>query len=128
MTKRSVYVDHHTHDNQDSKRLTVVPGQSKYLFVYPFMKTREWFLLKKAARQGMMDEHTEVGRRFPSVKLNTSHSFGLDDQAARRLRLQNLNARRLLAHCRRQCCGQGRSSAQGLADLAMQDLQLLPAI
>ncbi len=78
--KRSVYVDHHTHGGQDDKRLTVVPGQAKYLFVYPFMKTREWFLLKKAARQGMMDEHTEVGRRFPSVKLNTSHSFGLDDQ------------------------------------------------
>lgn len=78
--KRSVYVDHHTQDNRDSQRLTIVPGQAKYLFVYPFMKTREWFLLKKAARQGMMDEHTEVGRRFPSVKLNTSHSFGLDDQ------------------------------------------------
>lgn len=80
MTKRSVYVDHHSHAGQEGKRLTVVPGKSKYIFVYPFLKTREWFLLKKAARQGMMDEHTEVGRRFPSVKLNTSHSFGLDDQ------------------------------------------------
>jgi chlorite dismutase len=80
MTKRSVYVDHHTHEGQEGKRLTVVPGKSKYIFVYPFLKTRDWFLLKKSARQGIMDEHTEVGRRFPSVKLNTSHSFGLDDQ------------------------------------------------
>lgn len=80
MTKRSVYVDHHAHAGQEGKRLTVVPGKSKYLFVYPFLKTREWFLLTKAARQGMMDEHIEVGHRFPSVKLNTSYSFGLDDQ------------------------------------------------
>jgi chlorite dismutase len=80
MTKRSIYVDHHTHDNQESKRLTIVPGKSKYIFVYPFLKTRGWFLLTKAARQGMMDEHIEVGHRFPSVKLNTTYSFGLDDQ------------------------------------------------
>ncbi len=80
MTKRSVYVDHHTHAGQEGKRLTVVPGKSKYIFVYPFLKTRGWFLLTKAARQGMMDEHIEVGHRFPSVKLNTSYSFGLDDQ------------------------------------------------
>src|SRR5438552_17505879 len=78
ITKRSVYVDHHTHENQESKRLTVVPGKAKYIFVYPFLKTREWFLLTKAARQGMMDEHIEVGHRFPSVKLNTTYSFGLD--------------------------------------------------
>lgn len=80
MTKRSVYVDHHSHTGQEGKRLTVVPGKGKYIFVYPFLKTREWFLLTKAARQGMMDEHIEVGHRFPSVKLNTSYSFGLDDQ------------------------------------------------
>ncbi|MDK2745684.1 MAG: chlorite dismutase family protein [Nitrospira sp.] len=80
MTKRSVYVDHHSHAGQEGKRLTVVPGKGKYIFVYPFLKTREWFLLTKAARQGMMDEHIEIGHRFPSVKLNTSYSFGLDDQ------------------------------------------------
>ncbi|HEY5627163.1 MAG TPA: chlorite dismutase family protein [Nitrospira sp.] len=80
MTKRSIYVDNHSHEGQESKRLTVVPGKGKYIFVYPFLKTREWFLLTKAARQGMMDEHIEVGHRFPSVKLNTTYSFGLDDQ------------------------------------------------
>lgn len=80
MTKRSIYVDNHSHEGQESKRLTIIPGRSKYIFVYPFLKTREWFLLTKAARQGMMDEHIEVGHRFPSVKLNTTYSFGLDDQ------------------------------------------------
>ncbi|WP_447972646.1 chlorite dismutase family protein [Nitrospira sp. Kam-Ns4a] len=80
MTKRSIYVDHHTHEGQESKRLQIIPGKSKYIFVYPFVKTREWYLLTKAARQGMMDEHIEIGHRYPSVKLNTTYSFGLDDQ------------------------------------------------
>ena len=80
MTKRSIYVDHHVHEGQDSRRLRIVPGKQKYLFVYPFVKKREWYLLTKAARQGMMDEHIEIGHRYPSVKLNTTYSFGLDDQ------------------------------------------------
>jgi len=80
MTKRSVYVDQHVHEGQESRRLKITPGRSKYIFVYPFEKTREWYLLTKAARQGMMDEHIEIGHRYPSVKLNTSYSFGLDDQ------------------------------------------------
>jgi len=80
MTKRSIYVDHHVHEGQESKRLQVIPGKSKYIFVYPFVKTRDWYLLTKAARQGMMDEHIEIGHRYPSVKLNTTYSFGLDDQ------------------------------------------------
>lgn len=80
MTKRSIYVDHHVHEGQESKRLQIVPGKSKYIFVYPFVKKRDWYLLTKAARQGMMDEHIEIGHRYPSVKLNTTYSFGLDDQ------------------------------------------------
>ena len=80
MTKRSVYVDSHVHEGQDSRRLKITPGRSKYIFVYAFEKTREWYLLTKAARQGMMDEHIEIGHKYPSVKLNTTYSFGLDDQ------------------------------------------------
>jgi len=79
-TKRSIYVDKHSHEAQEGSRLYLVPGQSKYLFIYPFVKTREWFLLSPQARQGIMNEHIEVGHRFPSVKLNTTYSFGLDDQ------------------------------------------------
>lgn len=80
LTKRSIYIDQHVHEGQESKRLQVIPGKSKYIFVYPFVKTRAWYLLTKAARQGMMDEHIEIGHRYPSVKLNTTYSFGLDDQ------------------------------------------------
>ena len=51
----------------------------KYSIVYPFTKTREWYLLPKDQRQSMMDEHIAVSRKYPDVILNTTYSFGLDD-------------------------------------------------
>ena len=79
MTKRSMYVDkidpHHI-----ESRTVIKPGKYKYIFVYPFVKMREWYLLSLAERQVMMDEHIRIGNKYPSVKLNTTYSFGLDDQ------------------------------------------------
>ena len=80
MTRRSIYVDKHFHPGQEGRRAAIVPGEYRYLFVYPFVKTREWFLLPIEQRQEMMDVHIKVGHQFPSVKLNTTYSFGLDDQ------------------------------------------------
>lgn len=80
MTKRSVYVRDHKHPDQEGTRLRLTPGRFKYLFVYPFIKTRAWYRLTQHARQGMMNEHIEIGHRFPTVRLNTTYSFGLDDQ------------------------------------------------
>lgn len=80
MTKRSIYVDRHTHPGQEGTRLKLIPGQFKYLFVYPFVKTRPWYALPQAERQRMMDAHIETGHRYPTVRLNTTYSFGLDDQ------------------------------------------------
>ena len=80
MTKRSIYVDKHTHEGQEGTRLRLVPGKFKYLFVYPFVKSKAWYRLTKHARQGMMDEHIEIGHKYPTVRLNTTYSFGLDDQ------------------------------------------------
>ncbi len=80
MTKRSTYVREHQHADQEGTRLRLTPGQFRYLFVYPFTKTRAWYRLTQPARQGMMNEHIEIGHRFPTVRLNTTYSFGLDDQ------------------------------------------------
>jgi chlorite dismutase len=52
----------------------------KYVIVYPFTKSREWYLLPFEERMKMMDEHIAVGRKFPQVRLNTSYSFGIGDQ------------------------------------------------
>lgn len=80
MTKRSIYVKEHEHPGSESSRLQIVPGGARYLFVYPFVKTRTWYSLPTDQRQRMMDEHIAIGHKYPSVKINTAYSFGLDDQ------------------------------------------------
>ena len=64
----------------DESRLEVRPAHSKYLFVYPFVKTREWYRLAPDERWKIMQEHIKIGREYPQIDLNTSYSFGLDDQ------------------------------------------------
>jgi len=76
MTRRSVYVS----GEEGGRRLELHPTDSKYFFVYPFVKTREWYQLPLEERQTMMNEHIRIGKKYPSVKLNTTYSFGLDDQ------------------------------------------------
>ena len=78
MTKRSMYMDFINPEHEED-RTHIIPGKAKYLFIYPFVKTREWYLLTQFTRQGIMDEHIFIGNKFPSVKLNTTYSFGIDD-------------------------------------------------
>jgi chlorite dismutase len=72
MTKPSEY--------SDESRLEVRPGHAKYLFVYPFVKTRAWYGMDPKERYTVMQEHIRIGKEYPSIDLNTSYSFGLDDQ------------------------------------------------
>ncbi len=78
-TKRSVYEDK-ANPNHEEARLRIVPGRARYIFVYPFVKTRAWYQLPMEARQELMDEHITVGSKYSRVKLNTTYSFGIDDQ------------------------------------------------
>ena len=78
MTKRSTYVDKLDPDHPDKRRF-LTPFHSKYLFVYPFVKTHEWYQLPFDQRQAMMDEHIVLGNKYPSVRIHTTYSFGLDD-------------------------------------------------
>lgn len=80
MTKRSMYIDKVDPFHTAESRTHIIPGKRKYLFVYPFVKTRDWYLLPLEKRQEIMDVHIKVGNKYPSVKLNTTYSFGLDDQ------------------------------------------------
>jgi nitrite reductase/ring-hydroxylating ferredoxin subunit len=79
MTRKSGY-DLGLDDAAAEERVIIQPGDGKYLFVYPFVKTRAWYALPFDARQRMMTEHIRVGRTYPQFKLNTIYSFGLDDQ------------------------------------------------
>ena len=54
--------------------------RGKYVFVYPFVKSREWYGLPAQERWRIMQGHIEVGREYPAVDNHTTYSFGLDDQ------------------------------------------------
>ena len=80
LTRQSEYLGGHHHEGQESVSLGRRPGNYKYLFVYPFTKKREWYFLPQEERRVMMANHFKIGHKYPSVKINTGYSFGLDDQ------------------------------------------------
>ena len=79
MTRSSTYLGSHKHPGQEGSGLQAKSG-SKYLFVYPFVKKREWYRSPFPERQRMMAEHFKIGHKSPTIKINTGYSFGLDDQ------------------------------------------------
>ena len=79
MTRPSPYVDHH-HQGQEGTGTSMRLVGRKYLFIYPFVKTHDWYQLAKEDRQRMMNQHFAIGHRYPTVKISTAYSFGLDDQ------------------------------------------------
>ncbi len=80
MTRQSMYIKGHQHEGQEGSRTRVTVKGSKYLFVYPFVKTRAWYKLPMADRHKMMGVHFKVGHDFPNVYIHTAYSYGLDDQ------------------------------------------------
>lgn len=52
----------------------------RYLSVYPFIKTPEWFLIDFQERRRMMIEHGQLGAPWPNLLTNTVESFGIQDQ------------------------------------------------
>ena len=58
----------------------IVPKESPYLVVYPFVKLRSWYSLPPDERQRAMDEHMRIGHEFETIVNHTTYSFGIDDQ------------------------------------------------
>jgi chlorite dismutase len=79
MTRRSQYVKGEGRSMHKRGRIMWNPD-SRYLLIYPMVKTRAWYQLSKPARQGIMNEHIATGHQFPTVKINTTYSYGIDDQ------------------------------------------------
>lgn len=63
----------------DQERSVLDGTPKRYLVVYPFTKSVDWYLLGREARQGVMNEHMRVGRGYPMVRQLLAYSFGLDD-------------------------------------------------
>lgn len=51
-----------------------------YFVVYPFSKSKDWYLMSADARQGQMNEHIKLGKQYPEIKQLLLYSFGLQDQ------------------------------------------------
>jgi chlorite dismutase len=64
----------------DEPRLVPRPFRGRYLFVYPFVKTRTWYGLPADERWRIMQDHIRIGREYPTVDNHTTYCFGLDDQ------------------------------------------------
>jgi chlorite dismutase len=64
----------------DQEQSLFAGDRARYLVVYPFTKSTDWYLLSKEARQGIMNEHMRVGHEYPMVRQALAYSFGLDSQ------------------------------------------------
>ena len=76
LVRPSAYVKERTEQEQ----AMFSGSRSRYLIVYPFVKTTDWYLLSDEERRKQMAEHIRVGRRYPMIQQLLAYSYGLDDQ------------------------------------------------
>ncbi|MFL6070234.1 MAG: hydrogen peroxide-dependent heme synthase [Actinomycetes bacterium] len=51
----------------------------RYICVYPFIRSYEWYLLPDDERRTLLAEHGQMARGYPDVRANTVASFALGD-------------------------------------------------
>ncbi len=73
MTKPSPY-------SEERPAPEICVSDRRYLFLYPMVKQRRWYGLAPEERGRIMKSHIEVGRRYPEITINTTYSYGIDDQ------------------------------------------------
>ena len=79
MTRRSRYmVSHERHKQVDMRAIR--PGEHKYLFLYPLVKSAQWYMLDPDQRQVIVNEQIKVLGEYPQVKMNVVYCYGMDDQ------------------------------------------------
>lgn len=79
MARRSEYLGEHAHSGQEGGTAQRRPADLPYLFLYPFIKRRDWYGLPFEERRRIMGEHFRIGHKYPGVQIHTGYSFGLDD-------------------------------------------------
>ncbi|MEZ4524022.1 MAG: chlorite dismutase family protein [Thermomicrobiales bacterium] len=51
----------------------------RYLSVYPFIKSHDWYQMPFEERRKAMAEHGVMGREYPDILTNTTSAFGIAD-------------------------------------------------
>lgn len=73
MTRQTQYSDKSTVHLKSQRK-----GE-KYLVIYPFVKTKEWYQLPFEKRRNMMGGHVMVGKKYPQIEQVLLYSYGIDD-------------------------------------------------
>jgi len=53
--------------------------RNRYLIVYPFTKTQEWYFLSLEQRKQLMAEHMKIGHKFAQIRQLLLYAYGVDD-------------------------------------------------
>ncbi|HEX2704855.1 MAG TPA: hydrogen peroxide-dependent heme synthase [Candidatus Lustribacter sp.] len=51
----------------------------RYVCVYPFVRSYDWYVIDDAERRDMLREHGQMARDYPDVRANTIAAFALGD-------------------------------------------------
>jgi len=73
MTRKTQYSSHATGHIDTSRK------GGKYLVIYPFNKTKEWYALDFETRRKLMGGHVMVGKKYPQIEQVLLYSYGIDD-------------------------------------------------
>lgn len=74
VTKRMMFVSGPSED-----RSHVIAGATKYHFVYPCAKNKEWYKMPPDERDALIEENFMVGKKFPNIRIHMTHAFGFND-------------------------------------------------
>ena len=73
--RRSSYGNKGTAETQEVEN----NKRARYLIVYPFTKTTEWYQLPFEARKELMHEHIKTGYKYAHIKQYLLYAIGIDD-------------------------------------------------
>jgi chlorite dismutase len=74
VTKRMMF----TGDGTEG-RYRIPAGTTKYHFVYPCSKHKDWHEMSNEDRDEMIEQNFMVGKKFPNIKIHLTHAFGFND-------------------------------------------------
>jgi len=75
VTKKMMFVTDSTED-----RFHVNAGEKKYLFLYPWSQSKEWYAMPAEERDALIQENFMVGKKFSNIKIHLTHTFGFSEQ------------------------------------------------
>ena len=66
-------------EGPSAERNYVSAGGTKYHFVYPCAKNKDWFKMASDERDALIEENFMVGKKFPNIRIHMTHAFGFND-------------------------------------------------